>query len=70
IIDRAEQAAQSWEHTGRMQESVEKARESNWLLLGVLSDVAWMLKGPSTDEEAAGVSERSLEVLRRAIAAL
>ncbi|KAK3063705.1 DNA mismatch repair protein msh6, partial [Teratosphaeriaceae sp. CCFEE 6253] len=27
IIDRAEEAAQSWEHTGRIRESVEKARE-------------------------------------------
>ncbi|KAK0271791.1 DNA mismatch repair protein msh6 [Friedmanniomyces endolithicus] len=70
IIDRAEQAAQSWEHTGRMQESVEKARESNRLPLGVLSDVAWMLSGSRLDEEVSTVSERSLEVLRRAIAVL
>ncbi|KAK1068571.1 DNA mismatch repair protein msh6, partial [Friedmanniomyces endolithicus] len=70
IIDRAEQAAQSWEHTGRMQESVEKARESNRLPLGVLSDVAWMLSGSRVDEDGWMVSERSLEVLRRAIAVL
>jgi len=70
IIDRAEQAAQSWEHTGRMQESVEKARENNRLPLGVLSDVAWMLSGSSVDEEGSAISERSLDVLRRAIAVL
>ncbi|KAH9822948.1 Component of the post-replicative DNA mismatch repair system (MMR) [Teratosphaeria destructans] len=74
IIDRAEQAAQSWEHTGRIRESLEKAKESGWMPLGMLSDVAWMLKesGDEVEEagEGSGVSERSLEVLRRAIAAL
>ncbi|KAK4545544.1 hypothetical protein LTR36_002894 [Oleoguttula mirabilis] len=69
IIDRAEQAAQSWEHTGRIQDSLEKAKDSTWLPLGLLSDVSWMLKDDK-DEEEAGVQERSLEVLRKAIAAL
>ncbi|KAF2161698.1 hypothetical protein M409DRAFT_27757 [Zasmidium cellare ATCC 36951] len=68
VIDRAEQAAQNWEHTGRIKESLEKAKESNWLPLGLLSDVSHVLKG-STDEES-GVSERGLDVLRKAIAAL
>lgn len=68
IIDRAEQAAQSWEHTGRIKDSLEKAQESNWLPLGLLSDVSWMLKDKA--EEDVGVHERSLEVLRAAIAAL
>jgi len=70
IINRAEEAAQSWEHTGRIKESVEKAKENNWLPLGLLSDVSWMLKGECEGEEGVAVSERSLEVLRRAIAAL
>ncbi|KAK3661234.1 DNA mismatch repair protein msh6 [Elasticomyces elasticus] len=68
IIDRAEEAAQSWEHTGRIKESVEKARKSNWLPLGLLSDVAWMLK--DSNEDGPMVSERSMEVLRQAVAAL
>lgn len=64
IIDRAEEAAQSWEHTGRIKESLERAQDSAWLPLGMLSDVSWLLK------EDAVVSEAGLEVLRKAIAAL
>ncbi|KAK3711686.1 DNA mismatch repair protein msh6 [Vermiconidia calcicola] len=68
VIERAEQAARSWEHTGRIRESVEKAQGQGWMPLGLLSDVAGMLK--DGEEEEDGVSERGLEVLRRAIAAL
>ena len=68
VIDRAEQAAQNWEHTGRINESLEKAKESDWLPLGLLSDISYVLNG-SMDEEP-GISERGLEVLRKAIAAL
>ncbi|KAI7266985.1 DNA mismatch repair protein Msh6, partial [Hortaea werneckii] len=50
IIRRAEEAAQSWEHTGRIKESVEKAKESHWLPLGVLSDLSWMLKDSHSEE--------------------
>lgn len=64
VISRAEEAAQSWEHTGRIKESVEKAKQSHWLPLGLLSDISWMLK------EDLYSSENSLEVLRRAIAVL
>ena len=70
VIDRAEEAAQSWEHTGRINESLEKAKESCWMPLGLLSDVSWMLKDSTDEEEDKRVNERSLEVLRRAIAAL
>nr|OQO17736.1 hypothetical protein B0A51_14358 [Rachicladosporium sp. CCFEE 5018] len=68
VIDRAEQAAQSWEHTGKIKESLEQAKESTWLPLGLLSDISWMLKDDS--DESAVVTEKSLEVLRQAIAAL
>ncbi|KAF2212463.1 hypothetical protein CERZMDRAFT_41610 [Cercospora zeae-maydis SCOH1-5] len=68
VIDRAEEAAQNWEHTGRIKESLEKAQGSDWMPLGLLSDVSWMLR--DRDEEHEGISERSLEVLRKAIAAL
>ncbi|KAK5163093.1 DNA mismatch repair protein msh6 [Saxophila tyrrhenica] len=74
VIARAEEAAQSWEHTGRIRESVEKARESTWMPLGLLSDLSQMMKGGGVveeeEEDGKGVSERSLEVMRRAIAAL
>lgn len=70
VITRAEEAAQSWEHTGRIKESLEKAKESCWMPLGLLSDVSSMLKDDKPDEERAGISETSLEVLRKAIAAL
>ncbi|KAF2859047.1 DNA mismatch repair protein Msh6 [Piedraia hortae CBS 480.64] len=63
VISRAEEAAQSWEHTGRIKESLEKAKESHWLPLGFLSDVSWLLK---RDEW----NSRSVEVLREAIAGL
>ncbi|KAK3675270.1 DNA mismatch repair protein msh6 [Recurvomyces mirabilis] len=71
VIRAAEQAAMSWEHTGRIKESVEKAQQSEWLPLGMLSDIAWMVKDRNdADEEDLGVSEKSLEILRKAIAAL
>ncbi|CAK4028074.1 DNA mismatch repair msh6 [Lecanosticta acicola] len=69
VIDRAEQAAQNWEHTGRIKESLERAQESKWLPLGLLSDVSWLLKHNADDEQLV-TTERSLEVLRQAIAAL
>lgn len=64
VIERAEEAARSWEHTGRIKESLERAKESTWLPLGMLSDVSWLLKGEGE------VTEGSLEVLRKGIAAL
>lgn len=67
VIDRAEEAAQNWEHTGRIHESLQKAQESSWLPLGLLSDISWVLKD---GEEEEGVAENGLEVLRKAIAAL
>ncbi|KAF2486648.1 muts domain V-domain-containing protein [Neohortaea acidophila] len=72
VIDRAEQAAQTWEHTGRIHESLEKAKESCWMPLGLLSDVSWILKdGDSNDEDGGSrITEGSLDVLRKAIAAL
>ncbi|PPJ52403.1 hypothetical protein CBER1_10422 [Cercospora berteroae] len=68
VIDRAEEAAQNWEHTGRIKESLEKAQGSDWMPLGLLSDISWMLR--DRDEEHEGITERSLEVLRKAIAGL
>ncbi|KAK5109701.1 hypothetical protein LTR62_006824 [Meristemomyces frigidus] len=70
IIRAAEQAAMAWEHTGRIKQSVELAQRNDWLPLGLLSDVCWILREDAGEEEEAGVSERSLGVLRKAIAAL
>ncbi|EMC94639.1 hypothetical protein BAUCODRAFT_111690 [Baudoinia panamericana UAMH 10762] len=71
VISRAEEAAQAWEHTGRIAESVEKAKKSDWLPLGLLSDVSWLLKERSEDGcNGSAWTDRSLDVLRKAIAAL
>ncbi|KAF3017796.1 DNA mismatch repair protein msh6 [Neopestalotiopsis sp. 37M] len=66
VIERAEEAAKEWEHTSRLKESLEKAREGCWIPLGVLSDVAAVLD-PSKSED---ISTRSLDVLLKAIEAL
>ncbi|KAI0411089.1 DNA mismatch repair protein msh6 [Xylaria grammica] len=66
VIERAEVAAREWEHTSRLKESLERAKEGCYIPLGVLSDVAALLdKEKSTD-----VAARSLDVLTRAIEAL
>jgi DNA mismatch repair protein MSH6 len=65
VVNRAEDAAKQWEHTSRLRESLEKAKGMSYVPLGMLSDVAWMMKdGPEK------VSGRELDVLRKAIAAL
>ncbi|KAK9423735.1 putative DNA mismatch repair protein [Seiridium unicorne] len=66
VIERAEEAAKEWEHTSRLKESLEKAREGCWIPLGVLSDVAAVLD-PAKGED---VNARSLDVLLKAIEAL
>ncbi|KAI9656230.1 MAG: DNA mismatch repair protein msh6 [Bathelium mastoideum] len=63
VIEKAEQAAREWEHTSRVRESLEKAQQACYLPLGMLSDVAWLLK----DGGEAGVEDRGLDVLQRAI---
>ncbi|KAJ2972723.1 hypothetical protein NUW58_g9127 [Xylaria curta] len=66
VIERAEVAAREWEHTSRLKESLERAREGCYIPLGVLSDVASLLdEGKSVD-----VAVKSLDVLARAIEAL
>ncbi|ORY57769.1 muts domain V-domain-containing protein [Pseudomassariella vexata] len=66
VIERAEEAAREWEHTSRLKESLDKAREGCWIPLGVLSDVAALLD----DKKAQDVDGKGLEVLMRAIEAL
>lgn len=70
VVQRAEEAAAEWEHTGRLKVKAEQ-KTAGELPLGLLSDVAWVLRmGEGQDEEEGGIGERGLEVLRRAIAAL
>ncbi|KAI0975205.1 DNA mismatch repair protein msh6 [Xylaria arbuscula] len=66
VIERAEVAAKEWEHTSRLKESLERAREGCYIPLGVLSDVAALLDEGKSTEFAA----RSMDVLARAIEAL
>ncbi|KAJ9661332.1 DNA mismatch repair protein msh6 [Coniosporium apollinis] len=66
VIECAEVAAREWEHTSRLKESLEQARQACYVPLGMQSDVAWILK--EGVEEVVG--ERGLEVLRQAIEAL
>ena len=61
VVARAEVAAREWEHTSRLKDSLDAAREAAWVPLGWQSDVSWMLK----DDEAVG--ERGIDVLQRAI---
>lgn len=66
VIERAEVAAREWEHTSRLKESLERAKEGCYIPLGLLSDVAALLD----EEKSADVGVRGLEVLVRAIEAL
>ncbi|PLN82957.1 DNA mismatch repair protein Msh6 [Aspergillus taichungensis] len=74
VIQTAENAAQQWEHTSRLKESLERRKGGGFVALGWWSDVAWALRESDataeTDENSGVASERSLEVLRRAIEAL
>jgi len=63
LIERAEVAAKEWEHTSKLKDSLEKAREACYIPLGLQSDISWLLKDGGEDE----IEDRSLMVLRKAI---
>ncbi|CAI6336012.1 unnamed protein product [Periconia digitata] len=67
VIENAEVAAREWEHTSRLGERLEssKGEDGVYVPLGLQSDLAWVLR-----EGLEGVGERTLDVLREAIAAL
>ncbi|KAF2218940.1 DNA mismatch repair protein Msh6 [Elsinoe ampelina] len=68
VIERAEEAARDWEHTGRLKVQAEERGEEE-MGLGWVSDVASILRGG--DENASEeVDLRGLEVLRKAITAM
>lgn len=66
VIERAEVAAREWEHTSRLKESLDKAKQGCYIPLGVLSDVAALLD----DEKGEGITLKGMDVLMRAIEAL
>ncbi|RAK86781.1 DNA mismatch repair protein Msh6 [Aspergillus costaricaensis CBS 115574] len=72
VIERAEVAAKQWEHTSRLKESLERRKGGGLVGMGWWSDVAWALRDTMAESEegAQEVSDRSLEVLRKAIEAL
>ena len=69
VVERAEVAANQWEHTSRLKESIERRKGGAYIGLGWWSDIAWVLREPTgeDDEDSSAVSERGLEVLRKAI---
>ncbi|KAF5863649.1 DNA mismatch repair protein msh6 [Aspergillus alliaceus] len=69
VIERAEVAAKQWEHTSRLKESLERRKGGGFVGLGWWSDVAWALR-ESSDANGGEISDRSLEVLLKAIEAL
>lgn len=78
VVERAEDAARQWEHTSRIKESLERKKGGGFVGLGWWSDVAWAVKEASGSGSGNGsenansgeVTDRGLEVLRRAIEAL
>ncbi|OIW28118.1 DNA mismatch repair protein Msh6 [Coniochaeta ligniaria NRRL 30616] len=67
VIERAEVAAREWEHTSRLKESLELAKTGCYIPLGILSDVASLLRGGTDEPE---ISERGVQVLLKAIESL
>ncbi|KAL8801615.1 MAG: hypothetical protein Q9182_004345 [Xanthomendoza sp. 2 TL-2023] len=59
VVERAEEAAREWEHTGKESERAVKARGRGQVGLGWLSDLSWLLR-----EEG---GRMGVEVLRRAV---
>ena len=66
VVKEAEVAAEKWEHTAKIKESLEVAKQGCWIPLGMQSDIAWMLR----DELEDAVGARGVSVLRRAIEGL
>ncbi|KAH8840683.1 hypothetical protein MCOR27_005615 [Pyricularia oryzae] len=65
VIERAEVAAKEWEHTSRLKESLDRAKTGCYIPLGILSDVASLLR--DDDEQESKVKDRGIDVLLRAI---
>ncbi|KAK1760121.1 muts domain V-domain-containing protein [Echria macrotheca] len=63
VIERAEVAAKEWEHTSRLKESLERAKTGCYIPLGVLSDVASLLRDSTMEKRAIDVLARAIEAL-------
>ena len=66
VVERAEEAAREWEHTNKLTESHEKTKDGQVVPLGVMSDVAWLLKEGVEKE----LDDRVLGVLLESISRL
>ncbi|KAG0643024.1 muts domain V-domain-containing protein [Tuber brumale] len=64
IIDRAEDAARSFEHTSRLKDSLEAARVGAYIPLGMQSDLAWILQG------GCDISDNAFDTIVKCIKAL
>ncbi|KAF3147528.1 DNA mismatch repair protein msh6 [Orbilia oligospora] len=67
IIDKAEEAAAMFEHTSRLREGLEKAREGCYVPLGLQSDLAYLIRGEVEGGEAGNMI---MDTMLKAIKAL
>ncbi|KAK6538595.1 DNA mismatch repair protein msh6 [Orbilia ellipsospora] len=67
IIDKAEEAAAMFEHTSRLREGLEKAREGCYVPLGLQSDLAWLMRG---EVDMGDLGSMAMETMMNAIKAL
>ncbi|EPS42150.1 hypothetical protein H072_3901 [Dactylellina haptotyla CBS 200.50] len=67
IIDKAEEAAATFEHTSRLREGLEKARKGCYVPLGLQSDLAWLMRGELEGGDLGGMA---METMINAIKAL
>ncbi|OAA62787.1 DNA mismatch repair protein [Niveomyces insectorum RCEF 264] len=82
VVAEAEEAARAWEHTSRLKDSLDRAKTGCYVPMGVLSDVAALLRDGDGSSDGSGnvtnsagpgesdISDRGVEVLLRAIEAL
>ncbi|KAF3483954.1 DNA mismatch repair protein msh6 [Arthroderma uncinatum] len=73
VVEGAEAAAKQWEHTSRMEESLEKRRGGGLIGLGWWSDVSWILKGNKQGGDTTAQqqnTDRGIDILLKAIEAL
>ncbi|CAK7220593.1 DNA mismatch repair protein msh6 [Sporothrix bragantina] len=70
VIEDAEVAAREWEHTSRLKDSLDRAKTGCYIPLGILSDVAALLRPSVVNENDKEMEQRGVEVLLRAIEAL
>ncbi|CAK7563881.1 MAG: DNA mismatch repair protein msh6 [Sporothrix epigloea] len=70
VIEDAEVAAREWEHTSRLKDSLDRAKTGCYIPLGILSDIAALLRPSNGNDQSEEMGQRSVEVLLRAIEAL